>query len=49
VIAAGPNKLLVVEHKGKEVMIPINGPFIKSVNKSRKRITVELPDGFLDI
>jgi 16S rRNA processing protein RimM len=49
VIAAGPNKLLVLEHKGKEVMIPINGPFIKSVNKSRKRITVELPDGFLDI
>lgn len=49
VMAAGPNKLLVLEHKGKEVMIPINAPFIKSVNKSKKRIIVELPEGFLDI
>jgi 16S rRNA processing protein RimM len=46
---AGPNRFLVVDHKGKEVLIPINGPFIKSVNKSKKKITVELPEGFLEL
>lgn len=49
VMSAGPNRLLVLDHNGKEVLIPINSPFVKSINKSRKRITVELPDGFLDI
>lgn len=49
VTAAGPNKLLVLVHDEKEVLIPLNGPFIKSINKTKKRITVELPEGFLDI
>ena len=49
VVAAGPNRLLSVEFQGKEVLIPINGPFIKSINKTKKRIEVELPEGFLDI
>jgi 16S rRNA processing protein RimM len=46
---AGPNRFLVMDHNGKEVLIPVNGPFIKSVNKLKKRITVELPEGFLDL
>jgi 16S rRNA processing protein RimM len=49
VMTAGPNRLLVLSHQGKEVLIPINSPFIVSVNKSRKRILVNLPEGFLDI
>ncbi|MFZ6010518.1 MAG: ribosome maturation factor RimM [Bacteroidota bacterium] len=49
VAQAGPNRLLAVDHDGKEVLIPINSPFIISVNKSKKKITVQLPDGFLDI
>jgi 16S rRNA processing protein RimM len=49
IMEAGPNRFLVMDHKGKEVLIPINGPFIKSVNKTKKKITVELPEGFLDI
>jgi 16S rRNA processing protein RimM len=49
VIAAGPNRLLSLEHHGKEILIPTNAPFIKSINKSKKRIDVELPEGFLDI
>ncbi len=47
--ASGPNKLLVLLYKSKELLIPINGPFIKSVNKTKKLIKVELPEGFLDI
>ncbi|MFZ6001003.1 MAG: ribosome maturation factor RimM [Bacteroidota bacterium] len=46
---AGPNRFLVLTYNSKEVMVPVNGPFIKSINKSRKQITVELPEGFLDI
>jgi len=49
VVQAGPNKLLSVDHDGKEVLVPLNSPFIESINKSQKRITVTLPEGFLDI
>lgn len=49
VVQAGPNRLLLLEHNGKEVMIPVNGPFIKRINKSKKQITVDLPEGFLEI
>jgi 16S rRNA processing protein RimM len=49
ITTAGPNKLLTLIHNGKEVLIPVNSPFIKSINKNKKTISVELPDGFLDI
>ncbi len=46
---AGSNRFVVFSHHTKEVMIPVNGPFIKSINKAKKKITVSLPEGFLDI
>lgn len=46
---SGPNRLLSVAVKNKEVLIPLNSPFIKSTNKTKKIIKVALPDGFLDI
>ena len=46
---AGPNKLIEVDYDGKEVLIPVNSPFIVGINKSKKKISVELPEGFLDI
>jgi 16S rRNA processing protein RimM len=49
VVAAGPNKLLSVDYQGKEVLIPLNSPFINSINKNKKKITVTLPEGFLEI
>lgn len=49
ITAAGPNKLLSVDHHGKEVLIPLNSPFITAINKSKKKISVTLPEGFLDI
>lgn len=49
VMTAGPNRLLVMEYQEKEILIPINSPFIINVNKSENRVTTELPDGFLDI
>jgi len=49
IMEAGPNRFLEVDNVGKEILIPINGPFIKSINKTKKRVTVDLPEGFLDI
>src|SRR5688572_20432391 len=49
VMQAGPNRLLILEHSNKEILIPVNGPFITAVNKTKKLISVELPEGFLDI
>ena len=45
----GLSRHLVVVREQKEVLIPTNGPFIQGINKSKKKITVTLPDGFLDI
>ena len=49
IVQAGPNRLLVVDHDNKEVLIPVNGPFIASVNKTKKRVVVNLPEGFLEL
>lgn len=49
VMQAGANRLLVLTYNGKEVLIPVNSPFITSINKSKKKISVNLPEGFLDI
>jgi 16S rRNA processing protein RimM len=49
VVEAGPSRFLSVDVDNRETLIPINGPFIKSVNRTSRKIKVELPDGFLDI
>ncbi|MBL0743350.1 ribosome maturation factor RimM [Chryseolinea lacunae] len=48
-VQSGANPLLVVHQEEREVLVPVNGPFITGVNKSKKRINVNLPEGFLDI
>ncbi len=49
VLETGANRHLIVIYLGREIMIPLNGPFIKSLNKAKKKFVVELPDGFLEI
>lgn len=50
IIQAGPNKLLeVTSESGKEILIPVNGPFILNINKDEKTVLVDLPEGFLDL
>lgn len=41
--------LLGVEHKGKEVLIPIQDGIILKVDKAAKKVYCSLPDGLLDI
>jgi 16S rRNA processing protein RimM len=41
--------LLIVLSGEKEIAIPVHAPFIQSVNKTQKIITVVLPDGLLEL
>lgn len=41
--------LISVDYKGAEVIIPLRDNFLKKVDKHTSRISVELPDGFLDV
>ncbi|MCU0419192.1 MAG: ribosome maturation factor RimM [Cyclobacteriaceae bacterium] len=45
----GAQRFLAFSYHQKEHLLPLNAPFLKSVNKTTRRITVELPAGFLDI
>jgi 16S rRNA processing protein RimM len=49
VVQSGANRLLELNYLGKEVLIPVNGPFIVSINKTKRKIVVQLPEGFLDL
>jgi 16S rRNA processing protein RimM len=46
---SGVNRLITFLHKGKEILVPINSPFVASVNKSRRTIRMTLPDGYLEL
>lgn len=41
--------LLGVEHKGKEVLIPIQDQIIQKVDKAAKKVFCSLPTGLIDI
>jgi 16S rRNA processing protein RimM len=43
------NPLLIVKLAEREIAIPINAPFITNVNKSAKKIDVNLPEGLLEL
>jgi len=49
IIQAGANKLIVVLEGEKEVLIPVNSPFVVRLNKTTRKMTVSLPEGYLDI
>lgn len=49
IIESGSNTLYSVMNDNKEILIPANAPFILSIRKVEKKITVELPEGFLDL
>lgn len=41
--------LLVVDYKGKEVYVPVDEAIILKVEKKKKVVLVDLPDGLLDL
>jgi len=45
-----PSQLLLqLKYKSKEVLIPLTEPLVSSINKKKKIINVDLPEGFLEI
>ncbi|MBX2967929.1 MAG: 16S rRNA processing protein RimM [Cyclobacteriaceae bacterium] len=46
---AGMNRFILVDYAEKEVMIPAQPPLLKSINRAKKVVSVNLPEGFLDI
>ncbi|MGK0391104.1 MAG: 16S rRNA processing protein RimM [Maribacter sp.] len=42
-------EMALVEYKTKEIMIPMNGSFIQSIDKKEKKIIMSLPEGMLDL
>jgi len=49
IIQSGAQRLILINFQSKDLLIPINGPFIKKINKTGKKMTVELPDGYLEL
>ncbi|MBQ8672990.1 MAG: 16S rRNA processing protein RimM [Bacteroides sp.] len=43
------NTLFIVEHDGEELLIPAQEEFITGIDKERRLITMQLPDGLLGI
>lgn len=48
IAGTGSNRFVVLDN-ARETFIPVNSPFIKSINRSRRILTVELPEGTLDL
>ncbi len=46
---AGPQNLLAIDYRGKEVLLPITDDTIGKVDKAGKQLLVTLPAGLLDI
>jgi len=49
VVRTAGNRILSVVQDEREVLIPLNAPFIDSVNKGKRRISITLPEGYLEI
>lgn len=41
--------LFVIDNNGKEVLIPMNDDFIKKVDRAKKTIIVNTPEGLIDL
>ncbi|MEN8250302.1 MAG: ribosome maturation factor RimM [Bacteroidota bacterium] len=49
IMSAGPQDIITVDHKGQEVLIPINDDTVYRVDKKKELVYVNLPDGLLEI
>ncbi|MFZ9981095.1 MAG: ribosome maturation factor RimM [Cyclobacteriaceae bacterium] len=43
------NRLIECNRDGKTFLIPVNGPFIQKIDRRKKTISVNLPDGFMEL
>jgi 16S rRNA processing protein RimM len=45
----GPQALISIEHSKKEILIPVSDEIIKKVDREKKVIEVETPEGLIEI
>lgn len=46
---SGLSRLLVIDYKNRDLLIPMNSPLIVSIDINKQTINVNLPEGYLDI
>ena len=46
---SGPQALFIIDNNGTEILIPVHDNFITKLNREKKRIYLNLPDGLLEI
>lgn len=44
-----PQHLFIIDHQGKEVLVPVNDDLIEKVDKSAKCIYLDLPEGLVEL
>ena len=45
----GAQAIFQIDHEGTEVLIPITDNFVKKVDRKKKTILVETPEGLIDL
>ncbi|CAH2559707.1 hypothetical protein [Cardinium endosymbiont of Oedothorax gibbosus] len=40
--------MMAIDHHEKELLIPYSKPFLVNVNEAQKKVTVQLPEGYLE-
>lgn len=45
----GPQAIFQIDHEGTEILIPITDDFVKKVDRKKKTILVETPEGLIDL
>lgn len=49
VLTISTQRLLSVEYQSKDLLIPVNAPFITDIDRSNRIMYVTLPEGYLDM
>jgi len=49
ILENGPNDLFQLDHKGQEVLIPVADHWITEVNRERRQIIMDLPEGLIAV
>ena len=49
IIDSGTQDLFDIDHKGSQVLIPVNDKFIVKINRETKEILVNTPEGLIDL
>jgi 16S rRNA processing protein RimM len=49
VLTISAQRLLSIKYNSKDLLIPVNGPFITKIDRNKNIMYVTLPEGYLDI